>query len=103
MARSIDYRFYNRKKWKEAAKAYKESVFGLCERCGKPGDHVHHKIELNRSNVNDPNIAYNFDNLELLCIDCHNKATFERPKTRQGLIFNKDGDLVEGRTNGIAQ
>lgn len=95
MTRSVDYRFYNRKKWKQVAEAYKQRVFGLCERCGKPGDHVHHKIELNRSNVNNPNIAYNFDNLEYLCIACHNKETFERPKTRQCLVFDENGDIVK--------
>ena len=51
---------------------------GLCERCLakgiiKQGDHVHHKIELTPENMNDPSVAYNFDNLELLCFDCHQK------------------------------
>lgn len=50
---------------------------GLCEECQKrkkikPGKEVHHIVELTAENKNDWNIAFNPDNLEYLCTDCHN-------------------------------
>ena len=94
--RSIDSRFYNRKKWKEVRKAYYESVYGLCERCGSIGEEVHHKVELNPINVNDPKIAFGMDNLELLCVRCHNETKIKRiPLTKKGLAFNEHGDLIK--------
>ena len=68
--------FYSTKAWKETRKAYRKSVGGLCERCIKkglyvPGEIVHHKIYLTPENIRDPSIALNWDNLELVCRDCH--------------------------------
>ena len=50
----------------------------LCERCLargliRQGDEVHHKIRLTPENINDPNISLNWENLEMLCKDCHEK------------------------------
>lgn len=50
---------------------------GLCEHCQrkgkiKKGKEVDHIIELTDENKHDWNIAYNPDNLQLLCSDCHN-------------------------------
>lgn len=75
-ARPEQKRFYSSKEWKSCRDAYRKKAKGLCERCLakgiiKQGDHVHHKIELTVENMNDPNIAYDFNNLELLCFDCH--------------------------------
>lgn len=49
-----------------------------CERCGKivtNGKQLigHHKIELTDENVEDVNISLNPDNIEVICLDCHNK------------------------------
>lgn len=96
MARSINSKFYKRKGWLKVRKSYIESVFGLCERCGNPGEIVHHKEPLSTSNVNNPKKAYGFSNLELVCLECHNKEHFEgKSKTAKGLKFNEDGDLVK--------
>lgn len=69
-------RFYSSKAWKETRKAYAKSKGGLCERCLKkglyvPGVIVHHKIYLNPDNINDPAVSLNWNNLELVCRDCH--------------------------------
>lgn len=69
---------YSSKAWKNTRDAYKRYRGGLCEECYrngivKAGEIVHHKIHLNADNVNDPGIALSFDNLELLCRDCHGK------------------------------
>lgn len=68
--------FYKSRAWKNCAKAYKASKGGLCERCLKSGKIsagavVHHKIHISQKNINDPTITLNWDNLELLCYDCH--------------------------------
>lgn len=68
--------FYSSPQWKKCRSAYKKSVGGLCERCREkglivPGEMVHHKIHLNSVNMYDPDVALNFENLELLCRDCH--------------------------------
>lgn len=46
----------------------------------KPGDTVHHKIHLTPDNINDPEITLNYDNLMLLCRDCH--AAIHKPAKR---------------------
>ncbi|SKA89644.1 HNH endonuclease [Clostridium sp. USBA 49] len=98
MAKEFAKKFYKSKEWEACRQSYIKFVFGLCERCGKPGYIVHHKIELNSSNINNPNITLNWDNLEYLCRDCHNKEhNFGRHKvsyTREGLMFNANGELV---------
>ena len=35
------------------------------------GEEVHHKVRLTLGNINDENITVNFNNLELLCRNCH--------------------------------
>ena len=75
--------FYKSAVWMKCAKGYKASKGGLCERCWDkglivPGEEVHHKIRLTPENLADPSIALNWDNLELLCKDCHIQE--HRPK-----------------------
>lgn len=71
MAKEFAKKFYRSKAWKQCREAYVKSVYGLCERCGKPGQELHHKIFLNPLNINDSNITLNWDNLIFLCKDCH--------------------------------
>lgn len=71
--------FYKSKAWQHCRSAYAKSVGGLCEQClkrglVKPGDIVHHKVKLTPENINDPAVGLSWDNLELLCRDCHAKA-----------------------------
>lgn len=83
-------KFYNSKEWKKCRTAYRKSKFNLCERCGGIGYFVHHKVYIDMSNIYDPTITLNFDNLELLCKDCHNKEHFSEPNQ-----FDGDGNLLE--------
>lgn len=67
---------YEKREWKKARKTVIQRANGLCERCFpkaiKQGKEVDHIVELTEENKNDWNIAYNPDNLQLLCTDCHN-------------------------------
>lgn len=79
MARDFAKEFYRSKGWQHTREAYAKSKGGLCEEClrkglYKPGEIVHHRKELTPENINDPSVAYSWDNLELLCRDCHGKA-----------------------------
>lgn len=98
MARSVDISFYKSKAWHKCRASYIKSVHGLCERCEKPGHIVHHKIHLNKNNINNPEITLNHNNLEYLCLECHNKHhMFNReakPITREGFKFNDKGELI---------
>ena len=76
--------FYMSRAWVKCRKGYAASKGGLCERCWSkglivPGEEVHHKIRLTPENISDPAIALNWDNLELLCKNCHLE---EHSKTR---------------------
>lgn len=71
------HQFYVSPEWIRCRRLYADSVGRLCERCYAadkivPGTQVHHKIRLTPQNINNPEITLNWDNLELLCDDCHN-------------------------------
>lgn len=93
--RSVDSGFYKSKAWELCRKSYL-SEHSLCERCYAkgyitPAKIVHHKIYLSEKNINDPSITLNFDNLEALCLECHNKEHF-KSKTKRWSF--EDGELV---------
>lgn len=74
--REFAKQFYCSKAWKETRKAYAKSRGGLCERClrkglYRPGVIVHHKVYLSPENISDPAVSLCWDNLELLCRECH--------------------------------
>ena len=90
-------KFYASRAWADCRKAYKESKGGLCEECLRrgiitPGEIVHHKIHIEDDNTDDPNVLLNWNNLELLCRQCHGK---EHMKRRWKL--DKDGKVVAMR------
>lgn len=70
--------FYSSKAWQDCRNAYFKYRAGLCELCLSkgiytPGVIVHHKVHLSADNIQDPTVTLNFDNLQLLCRDCHAK------------------------------
>ena len=90
--------FYTSKAWKQCRLSYIAKVYGLCERCQAGGKIVHHKIYLNESNIDDPNITLSHDNLELVCHDCHNREHFGgKVAIASGLMFDHDGQLKNRR------
>ena len=68
--------FYSSKAWKDTRTAYAKYRHNLCELClakgiYKPGVIVHHKIHIDPQTINDPTVTLNWDNLQLVCRDCH--------------------------------
>jgi len=73
------HRFYHSAAWKGARQLAWDRAHGLCERCAekgemKPADVVHHVTPLSISNIDDPNVTLNPDNLLCLCHDCHTEV-----------------------------
>lgn len=95
MAKDYAVKFYKSKAWRKTRESYYKSKFGLCERCGEPGDIVHHKEYITPDNINNPEITLDFNNLELLCQDCHNKEHIGNSATQEGLMFDDNGDLIK--------
>lgn len=83
-------KIYNSSQWKQCRDAYAASKNYICERCFRPGEEVHHKKHLTPKNVNDPEIVFGWDNLELLCRECHNLA---HDKAKQLKKPAREGDL----------
>lgn len=102
--------FYNSKAWKQNRRAYALYRNCICERCGRPvyvsGINntipkekrlryiVHHKTYLDEKNVLDDSIAFDWNNLELLCIECHNLEHHEQP-TKKDVMFDAEGNLIQ--------
>lgn len=102
MAKDYAKQFYNSKAWKNCRESYISKVHGLCEHCLEldkhiPGYIVDHIIEISPSNIDDPGITLNHENLQYLCLACHNTKTFSKDYdvTEQGLGFDSQGNLVE--------
>lgn len=98
MAKEFAKDFYKSKAWKICRSSYIKSVNGVCERCGSVGYIVHHKIHLDEININNPEVSLNWDNLEYLCLECHNQHhKFGRiyKSTIEGLVFDDEGNLIE--------
>ena len=76
MAKPFARKFYSSKAWQSCRNEYAKRRHHLCEDClrrgiYRPGVIVHHKIELDPISIEHPEIALNFNNLELLCRECH--------------------------------
>lgn len=86
---AVEY-FYTTRKWRNCRAAFLDSKGYLCEDCLKegiinPGSkeqplEVHHKEELTEDNINDPNITLNWDNMEALCKQHHDKKKKSRKR-----------------------
>jgi 5-methylcytosine-specific restriction endonuclease McrA len=84
--------FYTSKTWRKCRQAYYVSKYGLCELCGNAGFIVHHKIKLTPQKIGDIATTLNWENLQLLCLDCHNRE-HGGASTAAGLVFGADGNL----------
>lgn len=103
------YRFYASKAWQDLRKMRIMETNGRCERCGRDfSDDLsklvgHHKRHLTDETLSDPAVALNPDNVEVLCLACHN-AEHERgfgAKRRQ--VFLVYGPPLSGKTTYVLQ
>lgn len=97
MKTSKAVRFYNSDAWHNCREAYLKKVNHLCERCLAKGIYepayiVHHKIYLSEENFGDAEIMTGFDNLEALCLACHNEEHFGKKQDRRWKFV--EGELV---------
>lgn len=88
---------YHSQRWKKLRKLKLIQEGGLCERCKKkgiavPAYIVHHKEYVTDQNYKDEEIFFNIDNLETLCLDCHNKEHFQEESE---FDFDINGDIVK--------
>lgn len=93
-ARNYALSFYKSKAWKVASTNYRRQ-HPFCERCLAKGifekaDLVHHKVFLNETNWNDPNVSMNPDNFESLCRKCHAEMHYKKESNQLG----PDGRLL---------
>ena len=104
-------KFYKSKAWNDVRKTIWLKQNLLCNRCHKPvyvdgiSDYipkdkrlkgiVHHINYIDNSNVYDKNITLNPDNLEGLCIECHNKEHMTTDITRKEYEFDENGNLIK--------
>lgn len=82
--------FYSSNKWKKVRDFVKKRDKMVCQRCGSWSEEryeVDHITELTWDNVDDWNVAYNPDNLQLLCHNCHTKKTREDKRGANRLFF----------------
>lgn len=98
MAKPFARQFYSSKAWQDCRNEYAKRRHYLCENClrkgiYRPGEIVHHKIELDPINIENPEVALNFDNLELLCRECHAEEHTEKSKGRR-YVFGLEGEII---------
>ena len=91
--------FYHSSNWKRCRAAFKAYKHYTCEICGGPGWLVHHKTPLTEFNVDNPDISLNFDNLQLVCLSCHDKLHHfikgnGYVSIHHKVSFDKDGNVI---------
>lgn len=92
--------FYKTHAWRQCKNAYLKHARGLCERCLErgiitPAEIVHHKTYITPSNLNDPNITLNWDNLMAVCRKCHGEIHGEsNRRAKQRYLVDEFGRVV---------
>jgi thymidine kinase len=94
MARDFAKQFYRSKAWRQArALALRRDMF-TCRDCGGRANEVHHIVELQPDNIDNPAIALGLDNLMSLCTACHSARTAGACDLGEGYAFDADGQVV---------
>ena len=101
MSKQFSRQFYSSKTWQDCRNNYGAMRGWLCEDClkrgiYKPGKEVHHIEELTPMNIHRPEIALNFDNLVLLCKECHKARHNDKTKGRRYTIGENGEVIVNG-------
>ena len=91
--------FYKSRAWRRARDAYIRRRIrldgGICEVCRRElGKIVHHKIWLNDTNCNDPEISLAESNLRYECQDCHNKEADPAKRNAGRICYGPNGEII---------
>lgn len=103
MAKEWARAFYASTEWETARHLALVRDGFTCQRCGGHAEEVHHKEELTKQNIKDPNVSLNPNNLESLCSACHKAITkLEHGKGHsvvndRAIIFDCDGNPIESK------
>jgi 5-methylcytosine-specific restriction protein A len=111
---SRQQKFYNSKQWKSTRASYIIKQDSICEKCHrvcwaksyegyirakKQGKDVmfcvvHHRKHISPTNLDDPMTTLNHSNLQLLCIECHNKEHMTKDsEIREDITFDEMGNI----------
>ena len=107
--RGTQQRFYRSMPWRRVQRMCMRRIvdtpYGpcpplMCERCFERGELrpavlVHHKTHVTASNVDDPNVTLNPDNLMRVCRECHDALHGGQEPPRA--MFGPDGSVVGER------
>jgi hypothetical protein len=98
------HQFYCSKAWRDLSFRLKIERGGKCERTGEVFADMsqliaHHKIELTEDNVDDPSIALNPDNIEIISHREHNKE--HRRFGYQKEVYVVYGSPLSGKTTMV--
>ena len=86
--------FYQSKEWRKTRNLFISSQLFICNRCGRPARIVHHVTPITPENIHNPDITLNWDNLEALCIECHNLEHMSSDAVAEGYTFTSAGDII---------
>jgi 5-methylcytosine-specific restriction endonuclease McrA len=87
-------KFYHSQAWRRLSRAFLMSRNYICEVCGKPAEIAHHKQHITPENIGNSAVTLNVDNLQALCIPCHNTIHYSTGGAIvKGLCFDENGDL----------
>lgn len=109
MPANFAMQFYNSKQWKELRFMLIIQRGAKCERCGKdfmldPSHLIaHHKKELTPTNIQDPTIALNPENIEIICDECHNKEHRRFGYAHQHEVYIVYGAPCSGKSTFVKQ
>lgn len=98
MSKPFARQFYSSKAWQDCRNEYMKCAHYLCEDCLKrgiyrPGVEVHHIEELTPANIHRPEISLSFNNLVVLCRECH-KARHKESEKDKRYMFGKNGEII---------
>jgi len=100
------YSLYHSERWRKLRQYVIDRDGGVCVYCGGRGDIAHHKTWIDDTNVNDPSVVWNPDNLTCVCQTCHNRihstGKADSSATMDGYVFDDEGNLVYVGNNNVS-
>lgn len=94
MAKDYAKAFYNSGAWRDTQRLFLMHENYICAACGGAACIVHHVRHIAPGNIYDPNITLSFDNLQALCLPCHNTIHGSGSACADGVSFDDRGNVV---------